>query len=102
MRIRTAVTVGLLAATLTACQPSDEDAAPAPTVTVTEAANANATCLADLVEAYPDLDPQTPMMGQVDACSGLSRQEQSDVLRVLQEYDDALQTGVDAAASEAP
>ncbi|MFE6194136.1 hypothetical protein [Streptomyces sp. NPDC057838] len=99
MRFRTVAAVGLLAAALTACQPSDDEATPAPTVTVTEAANANAMCLADLVEAYPDLDPKTPMMGQVEACEGLSRQEQSDVLRVLQEYDDALQAAVDAAGA---
>lgn len=100
MRIRTAVAVGLLAAALTACQPSDEDAAPAPTVT--EPANANAACLASLVEAYPNLDPATPMMGQVDECGTLSRQEQSDVLRVLQEYDDAQQAAVDAATGDEP
>lgn len=102
MRIRTAAAVGLLAAALTACQPGDDDATPAPTVTVTEPANANAACLAGLVEAYPNLDPQTPMMGQVDECTGLSRQEQSDVLRVLQEYDDAQQAAVDAATGDDP
>ena len=100
MRIRTALAVGLLAAALTACQPGGDDAAPTPTVTVTEPANANAVCLAGLVEAYPSLDPQMPMMGQVDECGALSRQEQSDVLRVLQEYDDALRAEVDAAAGE--
>ncbi|MDK1344179.1 hypothetical protein QNO09_12870 [Streptomyces sp. 378] len=99
MRIRTAVAVGLLAAALTACQPGADDAAPAPTVTVTEPANANAACLAGVVEAYPSLDPETPMMDQVDECAGLSRQEQSDVLRVLQEYDDALQASVDEASA---
>ncbi|MCX4699535.1 hypothetical protein [Streptomyces sp. NBC_01373] len=103
MRIRTVAAAALLAATLTACLPGGDDkAAPAPTVTVTEPVDPSAACLADLVEAYPKLAADAPMMDQVDACADLSKQEQSDVLRVLSEYDDAAQAAVDAAASEAP
>jgi hypothetical protein len=102
MRIRTAAAVGLLAAALTACQPGADDAAPAPTVTVTEPANANAACLAGLVEAYPSLDPETPMLDQVDACASLDDTARSSVLGTLNDYDDALRADIEAAASDEP
>jgi hypothetical protein len=89
-----ALTAGLL---LVACTPGDDDTAPTPTTTVTQAADPHDACLADLVRAYPTLDPGVPMLDQVDTCKGLDDTTKSSVLGTLQEYDDAAQEAVDAA-----
>jgi hypothetical protein len=103
MRVRTAAAVALLAATLTACQAgSDGSAAPSPSPSSAPADDPRDTCLADLVKAYPSLDSETPMLDQVDTCSGLDDAAKSSVLETLNEYDDELQADIDAAASKAP
>ncbi|MFH8698786.1 hypothetical protein [Streptomyces chartreusis] len=103
MRIRTAAAAALLAATLTACQSgSDDSAAPSPSTGSTPSGDPRDACLAGLVETYPSLDPDASMLDQVDACEALDDAAKSTVLEELNEYDDALQAAVEAAASKAP
>ncbi|MEU8752030.1 hypothetical protein AB0C88_16205 [Streptomyces chartreusis] len=103
MRIRTAAAAALLAATLTACQSgSDDSAAPSPSPSSTPPGDPRDACLAGLVKRYPSLDSDRPMLDQIEACDGLDDAAKSSVLEELNEYDDALQAAVDAAASKAP
>ncbi|MFK0125559.1 hypothetical protein ACIQSP_19870 [Streptomyces nigra] len=100
MRARTAVAAALLAAALTACTPGEDESAPS--TTSSPSVDPRDVCLAGLVKAYPSIDPDAPMLTQVDACTGLDDTAKSSVLETLQEYDDAHQAAIDAAASKAP
>ncbi|MGW1616573.1 hypothetical protein ACWCQZ_45515 [Streptomyces sp. NPDC002285] len=102
MRIRTAAAATLLAATLTACLPSGDDNAAPPAPSSSPADDPRDDCLADLVKAYPSLDPDTPMLAQVDTCATLDDTAKSSVLGTLNDYYDAFDAAVDAAASEEP
>ncbi|MGC9536526.1 hypothetical protein [Streptomyces sp. UG1] len=103
MRVRTVAAAALLAATLTACLPgSDDNAAPLPSSSSAPADDPRDDCLADLVKAYPSLDPDTPMLDQVDTCASLDDTAKSSVLGTLNDYDDAHRAAVDAATSDAP
>ncbi|GAB2769285.1 hypothetical protein [Streptomyces bullii] len=102
MRLRSAAAAALLAATLTACLPGSDDKAEAPAPSSAPADDPRDDCLADLVKAYPSLDADSPMLEQVDTCASLDDLAKSSVLETLNEYDDALRHGVDAAATEEP
>ncbi|MGP4090737.1 hypothetical protein [Streptomyces sp. KR55] len=88
LRIRTAAAAALLAATLTACLPGSDDKA-AQTPSSAPADDPRDDCLADLVKAYPGLDPETPMLDQVDTCAGL-RDPATSRDRLTQRIDDDL------------
>ncbi|MFC8408540.1 hypothetical protein ACFUG9_33995 [Streptomyces griseoincarnatus] len=101
MRLRTAaLTAALTVAALTGCSSSGDADTAAPTTSTAPAVDPADVCLADLVEAYPSLDPDVPMMRQVDTCEGLDDATKSSILETLSEYDDALQAAVDEASGE--